>query len=255
MQAGRAPGFSPLLEGEEPSSRPGVDWVNASFIVGGHLVALGALIYVLAMPVSWWSVALGPIFFVACGIGVTAGYHRLFAHRAYQARAPLRFLLLLFGAGSVQNSALKWSSDHRRHHAHTDTDEDPYNIRRGLLWAHIGWVFFKGRGVDERTVRDLRSDKLVVWQDRYYVPLAVFTVLVLPFCLGLLWGDPVGAMLIGGVIRLVVQWHATFAINSVAHAFGTRPYDPESTARDSVLMAIASLGEGYHNFHHRYPSD
>jgi stearoyl-CoA desaturase (delta-9 desaturase) len=184
------------------------------------------------------------------------GYHRLFAHRSYRASAPLRLAYLLFGAAAVQNSALRWATDHRVHHAHTDEQADPYSIARGFWWAHMGWVLFhKPERAAKIEAPDLERDPLVAFQHRHYVPLAAVFGALLPAALGLLWGDPLGALLVVGFLRLALQWHVTFSINSFAHWIGRQPYCTDSSARDSGLTALISLGEGYHNFHHRFQSD
>jgi stearoyl-CoA desaturase (delta-9 desaturase) len=233
-----------------------LDWTNTLVLVGVHLLAAVAVAYLALVHFSWWTLGLGVLWLGLCGLSITGGYHRLFAHPTYSASPALRLFYLLFGAGSVQNSALKWSSDHRIHHSRTDTDEDPYNITRGFFWAHMGWVFFKDpQNVRPPAMRDLRSDPLILWQDRHYVALAILIGLVLPASLGLLWGDPLGALLVAGFLRLCVQWHATFAVNSFAHTIGWRPYCTTGTARDSFITALITLGEGYHNFHHRFQQD
>lgn len=231
------------------------DWINISFLTLAHTLAVTAVGYMAFVHFSWWTVGLGVLWFALCGVGITGGYHRLFAHAAYKASAPVRFFYLFFGAASVQNSALRWSADHRAHHAYTDTDRDPYSIRRGFWWAHIGWVFFKDDMRRLDVVHDLQKDPLIRWQDRNYVAIAIVAAAILPACLGLLWGDALGAFLVAGFLRLVVQWHATFAVNSLAHYVGKRPYCENSTARDSFWVALVTMGEGYHNFHHRYPLD
>ncbi len=232
-----------------------LDWVNLIFITTAHLMAVFAVVY-LALHFSWWTLGSGFLWFALCGVSITGGYHRLFAHPTYQAAWPLRAFYLLFGAAAVQNSALKWSADHRLHHARTDTDDDPYNIRRGFWWAHIGWVLFKDNEERELPrVKDLRDDPLVRFQDKHYVLLAVLGGVVLPVAVGFAWGDPIGALLVAGFLRLVVQWHATFAVNSVAHMLGSQPFSTESSPRDSFWTALLTLGEGYHNFHHRFQLD
>jgi stearoyl-CoA desaturase (delta-9 desaturase) len=231
------------------------DWGNIGFLAVAHLLALGAVVYLALGLTSWWSVGLAFVWFGLAGLSITGGYHRLFAHRAYVAHPLIRAFYLFFGAAAVQNSALKWSSDHRRHHAKTDTERDPYNIRRGFLWAHVGWVLSKEPEGGRPRTADLVADPLVRLQDRYFLALAVLAGAVLPFCLGLLWGDPWGALLVAGFLRLVVQWHATFFVNSLAHCVGSQPYGTRTTARDSFLVALATLGEGYHNFHHTFPTD
>ena len=233
-----------------------LDPLNTTFLVGMHLLGIAALAYLWFYPPAMASVILGVVCYLYCGLGITMGYHRLFAHPTYRASTPVKAALLLAGAGSVQNSALKWSSDHRAHHAHTDTDRDPYDSRKGLWWSHMGWIFYGDeRGTDERRVRDLLQDPWLRWQDKHYVMLAITVTLLIPLALGSLWGDPIGAVLVAGILRLLCQWHATFTINSFAHKIGTRPYCQDSSARDSTLIALVSMGEGYHNFHHRFPMD
>lgn len=231
-----------------------LDWTNTLFLVVSHLLAVGAIAYMIAVQASWWTGGLALLWFGLSALSVTGGYHRLFAHRAYQAAGPLKAFYLLFGAAAVQNSALKWASDHRRHHAFTDQTSDPYNIRRGFWWAHIGWVFCEAPS-ELRAVRDLQGDRLVALQHRFYVPLAILMGAVFPALFGLAWGDPWGALLVAGFLRLVVQWHATFAVNSVAHCIGSQPFCRKTSARNSFLTALITLGEGYHNFHHRFQAD
>jgi stearoyl-CoA desaturase (delta-9 desaturase) len=238
-----------------------ISWTNLLFLACAHLLALTAIAWLVLVCASPWTIGLGCLWFAACGVSITGGYHRLFAHPTYRASRVLRAFYLLFGAASVQNSALKWASDHRTHHARTDREADPYNIRRGFWWAHIGWIFFKDPAKKDpakrapQNVKDLAADPLVRWQDRHYVLLAIAVAGVVPPLLGSLWGDALGALLVAGFLRLVLQWHATFAVNSVAHCFGRRPYSRATSARDSSWTALITLGEGYHNFHHRFQSD
>ena len=242
-------------QGHRPPNQTERDWGNIAFIVSAKLLALAAIPYLIFVHFSWWTLLLGVVWFHLCGLSITGGYHRLFAHPTYKAHGLLRAFYLFFGAASVQNSVLKWADDHRRHHAHTDTDSDPYNIQRGFWWAHIGWIFHRDKGRKLEMVKDLQADPLVRFQDRFYVPIALTAGVVLPGLLGLLWGDPVGAVLVAGFLRLAVQWHATFAVNSVAHMTGKKPFDETISAQDSFLTALITLGEGYHNFHHRFPMD
>jgi stearoyl-CoA desaturase (delta-9 desaturase) len=187
---------------------------------------------------------------------ISAGYHRLFSHRTYEAHPVLRFLLLAIGAGAYQNSVLAWAADHRRHHARTDSDLDPYSAKRGFWYSHMGWVLRKADpGIKPTPVRDLERDPLVMWQHRYYAYIATVVGVGLPVLLGALLGDAWGGFIVGGAVRLLVCFHCTFAINSVAHLVGAQPYSDKSSARDSFLTALISMGEGYHNFHHTFPSD
>jgi stearoyl-CoA desaturase (delta-9 desaturase) len=231
-----------------------LDWTNIIFLAVAHVVAgFGA----------WWSIAhfqaltlvLAVVWFGLCGFGVTAGYHRLFAHRSYEAASWLRVLVLVFAAASVQNSALHWANNHRVHHSRVDRDGDPYSISRGFFWAHIGWIFYKDDPQAFRRVRDLKADRLVMWQHRHYPTIAIVIGALCPMALAATWGDALGGLLIAGFLRLIFQYHVTFGTNSLAHTFGSRPYDRSTSARDHFLTALFTLGEGYHNFHHRFQND
>ncbi len=237
-----------------PQRRPFAK-VNSYFILAAHILAVVAVLHMCLVQFSWWSLGLGLFYSWVCGMAITAGYHRLFAHPTYRAHGVLRALYLFFGAASVQNSALKWSSDHRIHHGKVDREEDPYNIQKGFWWAHIGWVLRQAPEPDYANVPDLKKDRLVMWQHRHYLFLAIFSSAILPLGLGFLWGDPIGALLVVGFLRLVVQWHSTFSVNSVAHMIGRRPYSLANSARDSFITALVTMGEGYHNFHHRFAND
>jgi stearoyl-CoA desaturase (Delta-9 desaturase) len=232
-----------------------IDLVNTLFLGVTHLLAPVAILYMILGQFSWWTFGLGFLYFALCGLSITGGYHRLFSHPTYRARGFLRFFYLFFGAASVQNSALKWSSDHREHHGEVDTEQDPYNIKAGFWWAHLGWVLVKDEKVELDNVKDLKKDKLVMLQHRYYILFVALSLIGLPYALGSIWGDPIGAVLVAGFLRLVIQWHATFSVNSVAHIIGNQPYSTKNSARDSVVTAFITLGEGYHNYHHSFQGD
>jgi len=232
-----------------------MDMVNTIFIGSVHLISIYSVVY-MVQNFSWATLGFGFFYAVMCGLSITGGYHRLFSHPTYKANGFIKAIWLFFGAASVQNSALKWSADHRIHHSKTDTDEDPYNIRRGFWWAHIGWVLFAGGSkIRYDLVPDLEKDPLVRFQDRFYIPLIVLSIVVVPALAGMAWGDALGAVLVAGFLRLVIQWHSTFSVNSFTHMFGSRPYCKKGTARDSWIVALLTFGEGYHNYHHRFPVD
>jgi stearoyl-CoA desaturase (Delta-9 desaturase) len=194
----------------------------------------------------------------ANGLAITGGYHRLWAHRTYDAHWSVRFVYLVFGTMALQNSVLAWASGHRAHHQHVDDDDrDPYSAGRGLWFSHIGWMLrsYPSGATDFGNVRDLQKDPLLVFQHRFYVPLAVGLNVLVPLGLGWLHGDVWGVFLLAGVLRLVVSHHLTFLINSVAHAFGRQPYSDEHSARDNGWLAFLTYGEGYHNFHHQFAHD
>lgn len=241
----------------EKSSKVKIDWVNSLFLTLTPILALLAIyINIKSEHFHFADIILFFFFYFAMGLSITAGYHRLFSHRTYEAHPFIRFLYLFFGAGAFQNSALKWCSDHRIHHTFVDSPKDPYNIKRGLLYAHIGWVMLQEEDLKlSHYPRDLEKDPLILWQHRYYLPLAIFSGLILPGLFGLLYRDFWGGFIWGGLVRLVVVQHATFFINSLAHAWGTRPYSLKNSAKDNFFLAFFTYGEGYHNFHHVFQTD
>jgi stearoyl-CoA desaturase (Delta-9 desaturase) len=245
--------FTRLDEGERVGSAP--HSVRLAFMIAVHSAALATLAWSVVRPPAWPTLALAVCWYWCSGLSITGGYHRLFAHRSYRCTPLVGGFFLAFGAAAVQNSALTWASDHRRHHTYTDADSDPYDARRGLWWSHIGWVFRARPVRDYSNVRDLSADRLVRLQHRWFTPLAFVMAGVAPALIAAVWRDPLGGMLWAGCVRLVVQYHATFAVNSIAHRFGRRPYSRSTSARDNVIVAVLAMGEGYHNFHHRFPFD
>ena len=240
-------------------ARPGApkDWLRIAFFVASPIIGfLGTAAWSLVHGVSWWQPALFLILYALIGVSVTAGYHRLFAHRSYECHRLVQAFYLFFGAMALQNSILAWASDHRAHHHHVDRDWDPYNIRRGGWWAHILWIFVKNsadRSFDD--VPDLQKNPLVRLQHRFSSAIGILGGLGIPTAIGWAFGDPLGGLLWGGFLRIVVIHHTTFFVNSIAHLYGARPYTEANSARDNAWVALVTNGEGYHNFHHRFPTD
>lgn len=207
---------------------------------------------------SGWAWAFFALFLIANEMAITAGYHRLWAHRSYDAHPALKVLLLIFGAMALQNTALVWCSGHRRHHLYVDDNEkDPYSVRRGFWFAHIGWMLrdYPSGSVDLSNVPDLKRDPLIALQHRFYVPIVLITNFGFPLAAGWAVGDLWGTFILAGVLRLVLSHHFTFFINSLAHMWGSRPYTDDNTARDNPVLAVLTYGEGYHNFHHAFAHD
>ncbi|WCP70042.1 fatty acid desaturase [Vibrio tubiashii] len=242
------------------SSKPPLIWLNVFIFLSSFIVAVAV--------VPWYGITSGYgvehlvwflVAFSFCNLSITAGYHRLWSHKTYEAHWSLRFLFALGGAFALQNSALHWSSDHRIHHKHVDNnDKDPYSAKRGFWFSHIGWMLREYNAntfENYSNCRDLQKDKIVMWQHKYYVPLAIATNFGIPIALGLLHGDVLGMLLIVGVLRLVLSHHSTFFINSLAHIWGSQPYTDKNTARDNAVLAVFTFGEGYHNYHHIFEND
>jgi stearoyl-CoA desaturase (delta-9 desaturase) len=235
-----------------------VNWVTTLFLLLTPLVAVvWGIAHIHAVGVRPIEIAAFAFYVCATGFSITTGYHRLFAHRSYECSRIVKILYLLFGAAAFQHSALTWCSDHRRHHKHIDSDDDPYSIQRGFLWAHIGWllVMEHKEKADFSNVHDLTADPWIRLQDRFYVPIAVLMGFAVPFAFGWAVGHPWGCVLWAGIFRVVLVHHSTFLVNSLAHTLGRRPYTLAVSARDSVVTALLTFGEGYHNFHHRFAAD
>lgn len=235
-----------------------------------------------------------------------AGYHRLWAHTSYKATLPLRIYLAAVGVGAAEGSIRWWSKGHRAHHRYTDTVKDPYSVRKGFIYAHIGWLVMKQnpKRIGRSDITDLNEDPIVVWQHVNYLvrifphaqhsgltytnvilrllltmmpqKCVIFMALIFPTLVcGLGWGDwckcispdvditsvlltsypPVGGFIYAGVLRATFVQQATFCINSLAHWLGDQPFDDRNSPRDNWITALVTLGEGYHNFHHEFPSD
>jgi len=230
-------------------------WSTIGSLLLLHVGAMVGVVWIVVNP-SVATLVLAAVMYVLCGLSVTAGYHRLFSHRSYRASPPVRWVLLLLGAATFQNSALSWSADHRAHHAGTDTPDDPHDVTRGAWFAHVAWLFRRREAsADVTKLRDLWAVRSVRWQHRWYAVVAIGVGLALPTAIASLWGDPWGGLLVAGFLRTGVMLQSTFAVNSLAHLVGRRRYDVTSSARDSVLTALVTFGEGYHSYHHRFPFD
>ncbi|NVK22657.1 MAG: fatty acid desaturase [Kangiellaceae bacterium] len=246
----------------QQTAKPKWIWINILFF---GLSFLAAIVLVPwygfehGYHVSSWAWGIGLWLFSSTSISM--GYHRLWSHRAYEANPVLRAILAFGGCLALQNSALHWSSDHRIHHKHVDHDtKDPYSASRGFWHSHIGWLLKReGEAVryDEQYDRcpDLKRDPIVMFQHKYYWLLSVSANILVPLVLGLMTGLVWEMMIIAGVLRLVWSHHLTFFINSLAHMWGTRPYTEENSARDNLVLAVLTGGEGYHNYHHKFQYD
>ncbi len=233
-----------------------VRWGSVAFMVGIHLATIiGLPIYVRHFGWNPFTMVLFLFYVLVTSFSITVGYHRLFAHTTFKANRLLEFLILFFGAAAFEQSALKWSSQHRKHHQFTDTEKDPYNIKKGFFYAHMGWIMFWKHSVDYSNVKDLQKSSLVLNQHRHYQWWSMISGVVTPLVVGGLAGDFFGALLWCVAARVTLVFHSAFFINSFAHTFGTKPYDPTSSAKDNWFGAVLTNGEGYHNFHHKFPND
>ena len=229
------------------------------FIITGAIALLAVPLWAVTMGFDTTEVVTAVVLFYFTGMSITAGYHRLWSHKTYDANIVVRVILAIGGAMALQNSILHWSSDHRIHHRHVDqNDKDPYSAKKGLWFAHIGWMlreYQSHRYDDYSNCRDLQKDPVVMWQHKYYLPIVLVANFGLTGLLGWLNGDVLSMILFAGVFRLFMVHHVTFFINSLAHFWGSQPYTDKNTARDNGILAFFTFGEGYHNYHHIFEYD
>ncbi|RHY86205.1 hypothetical protein DYB37_013492 [Aphanomyces astaci] len=238
-----------------------VVWVNVVVMTVWHVGAAYGAICVMPKASLWANLVLWVSFWFWAALGVTAGSHRLWSHRSYKAKLPLQIFLMLLSSMAYQNSIFEWSRDHRVHHKGSDTTADPHNSNRGFFFAHMGWlltrkhpdVFTESRKINNR---DLETDPIVQFQKRHYQVIGLgmcygFPTIVGYVCFGSAWQG----FWIGGVFRHVWLLHMTWCVNSVAHFFGYKPYDRNIRAVENLFVSIGAVGEGWHNYHHRYPTD
>lgn len=231
-----------------------LNWLHIYILFTPSIVFLYGL---TTTPITKEAFIVGVVTYFFCGWGITAGYHRLWSHRAYDAALPVRLFLAFWGAGALQGSARWWCRNHRSHHRYTDTNKDPYNVRKGFWWAHMGWMLVKQntKRIGRCDIRDLNNDPLLKWQHKYYLPLALGAAVGVPLAVCSYLGDFWGGLYYAVMARIVFVHQSTFFVNSLAHYFGDQPFSDHHSARDSFVTALLTLGEGYHDEHHSYPRD
>lgn len=246
---------------DDTQYRVQIVWRNVILM---SLLHIGALMGVRQCFVSaqWKTIIAGYLLYVAGGTGITAGAHRLWAHRSYKAKWPLRLILAAMQSLAFENSIYEWSRDHRVHHKYSETDADPHNAVRGFFFSHVGWLLcrkhpevkIKGKQID---LSDLVADPIVRFQHRYYLPCVAFFCFILPTLIPyMLWGETLyNSFYICSLLRYVITLHATWLVNSAAHMWGRRPYDKNINPSENRGVSFWALGEGFHNYHHTFPWD
>ncbi|KAK9878855.1 hypothetical protein WA026_003689 [Henosepilachna vigintioctopunctata] len=247
--------------GTDYSFKRKIVWKNVFAFVVLHLGALYGL-YLGFFEAKWLTIVFVWFLIFATGEGITAGAHRLYSHKSYKATLPLRVVLLILQTIAGQNCMYIWARDHRQHHKYSDTDADPHNANRGFFFSHMGWlmskkhpmVIAKGKTID---MSDLEADALVMFQKKYYNPLYFFLALVFPVYLPVyLWNETAWtALFTCYFLRYVALLHITWTVNSIAHYYGTKPFDMNIVAVESKIVSLWAGGEGWHNYHHTFPWD
>ncbi|MBI3508424.1 MAG: fatty acid desaturase [Chlamydiia bacterium] len=231
-------------------------WPVFLYIAGYHLLLAGALpVYFLHHSPSWGLIGSMLALVFISGTAITAGYHRLYSHSSYKAHPIIEPFLLFFGSLATQGSAIRWSHDHRLHHAFVDQDRDPYTVKEGFWHAHILWLFKATRPIETKVVNDLLRNKQLKFQHEYYVPCMLASNLLVFVIAGFISGDWWGAFLFIWILRMFLLHHTTWCINSLAHYWGTQSYSEEHSAVDNYMISLLTYGEGYHNYHHTFAQD
>nr|WIW77224.1 fatty acid desaturase [Mythimna separata] len=225
-----------------------------------HIAGLYGL-YLCFTSAKWQTILFSYILLVLGELGITAGAHRLWAHKTYKAKLPLEILLMVLNSIAFQNSAIDWVRDHRLHHKYSDTDADPHNATRGFFYSHVGWLLVrkhpdvKKRG-KELDLSDIYNNPVLRFQKKYAIPFIGAICFGLPtlipvYCWGETWTNAWHITM----LRYVTNLNVTFLVNSAAHIWGNKPYDKKILPAQNIAVSIATGGEGFHNYHHVFPWD
>jgi stearoyl-CoA desaturase (delta-9 desaturase) len=237
--------------------------VTGAFFVAPFVALLALILMGGGFP--WFAVGLTAVLIVVVGHGVTIGFHRLFAHRSFEANRPLKISLAVLGSMALQGSIIGWVADHRRHHRYADRPGDPHSplckgdtplFGIGGLWhAHLGWCFTVDATSREHYAADLLADRDLALIDRLFVPLSIATFAI-PFAIGYAWGgwdSALTAFLCAGFVRIGLTLNGTWSVNSICHRFGKRPFATRDVSTNFAPLAIFTMGEAWHNNHHAFP--
>ncbi|HLH84870.1 MAG TPA: acyl-CoA desaturase [Trebonia sp.] len=258
------------------TARPDIDDEQSSLaqrILVGVFVAVPTLALLAAVPLAWgWAlswhdVVIGAVFYWISGLGVTVGYHRYFTHGSFKAKPALRVALAIAGSLAMEGPVITWVSDHRRHHKYSDREGDPHSpwrygddaraLAKGLLYAHMLWLFDANQTSQEKFSPDLLADSKIRKVDDAFWALVLATLL-LPALIGGLWGmswhGAFTAFFWASLVRVALLHHVTWSINSICHTFGDKEFEARDRSRNVSWLAIASFGESWHNLHHADPT-
>ena len=246
--------------------------INLFAVILPLLGLAGAIVLLWGTAFDWWYLLIFGVMTLISAAGITVGYHRLCTHKSFTTPAIVRYLFAAAGSMAVQGPVIRWCAEHRKHHQHSDTEDDPHSPHmaahgswgegiiatlRGAFHAHMGWLFAgQSRGLGKYSA-DLEKDRALVLADRQFV-MWVIIGLVLPAIVAALisfswWGLLLG-FLWGGLVRVLLVHHITWSVNSVCHLWGTRPYDSRDESRNNAVVAVLAFGEGWHNNHHAFPT-
>jgi stearoyl-CoA desaturase (Delta-9 desaturase) len=233
-------------------------YVLKNFNKGPFLAIHLAVLAVFFVPLTWPALGLCVLFYIARMFGITGGFHRYFAHRAYKTSRFFQFCLGVLGSSALQKGPLWWAANHRMHHKHSDQENDPHSpIRHGVWWSHVGWVLSAQNqdDVDLNEIKDFAKYPELRWLETlHFVPaflLAGLCYVLGEFAFG---GQGWSCLVWGFIVSTVLLYHGTFLVNSACHVFGRRRYHTTDHSKNNWWVAILTLGEGWHNNHHFYMS-
>jgi len=234
-------------------------WQNIFKFIILHGLFFYSLLYLPALSWKMWLHVGATIVF--SGLGITMGAHRLWSHKTYKAKLPLRIILTMANSMAGQNSIYVWSRDHRTHHKCSEQMGDPHNAKRGFFFAHMGWLLVRKHPAvirEGKTINmaDLEADKLVMFQHKNYIACFLTFGFIIPTLLPhFLWGESLTTGYLLSVFRYVAVLHGTWLVNSAAHFFGNKPYDKNIGPTENMFVSFFAIGEGFHNYHHTFPYD
>src|SRR5246127_5255116 len=255
----------PDMEDEQMS--PGQRFMVGLFVAIPLAALVAAIPLLWGWGLGWHDVLIALAFYWVSGLGVTVGYHRYFTHGSFKAKTGLRVGLAVAGSLAIEGPVITWVSDHRRHHKYSDREGDPHSpwrygddwkaLSKGLLYAHIGWLFDPNKTSQAKFSPDLLADRRIKTVDGWF-PGLVAVSLLLPALIGGLWGmswqGAVTAFFWATLVRIALLHHVTWAINSICHTFGSEDFEVRDKSRNVAWLAIASFGESWHNLHHADPT-
>ncbi|XP_050676925.1 acyl-CoA Delta(11) desaturase-like isoform X3 [Leptidea sinapis] len=253
-------GLEKLVPGRITPRKYVIDYPHVALFGYGNAAACYGL-YLAITKATWNTLFFNWFVFVLASIGVTAGAHRLWSHRAFKAKLPLQILLMVMQTLSFQRTVAHWVRDHRLHHRYSDTDADPHNASRGFFFSHIGWLLVKEHEEVEKRIKhvdmsDILSNPVLKFQYDYAEPFIIIVSLLPSTIIPVyFWGESLNVAWHLAVLRCTLNQHMTFLVNSAAHIWGNKPYDHSIKPAQNLTVSVASLGEGFHNYHHTFPWD
>jgi stearoyl-CoA desaturase (Delta-9 desaturase) len=247
---------------------------NGQRLAVGIFTGVPMLALLAAIPVAWvwgllnWqAIVIGIVFYLFSGLGIAMGFHRYFTHSSFKSKRAFKIALGIAGSMAIEGPILDWVSDHRRHHKYSDKEGDPHSpwrfgedwkaLTKGMVWAHMGWLFDRDITSHQKYSPDWLADKDIVRVNKMFAPLVAVT-LVLPAVIGGLWtGSWMGAVIAffwASLVRVSFLHHVTWSINSICHTFGKREFEARDKSKNVAWLAVLSFGESWHNLHHADPT-